>query len=195
MKLIALEWMSLDGVTQSPSYADEDAGDGFRHGGWHRLFLEPSSLQWIVDGVAGADAYLLGRGTYDNFAAHWPKAGPDEQMLAGPLNSRPKYVATSRPLDPAWTNARRLDAELGEAVGRIKATGPGTLALIGSPKLAQSLFALGLIDELRVMIDPIVIGSGKRLFGNADNPMRFDLASCVPVSTGAMLATYLRPAA
>jgi dihydrofolate reductase len=195
MKLIALEWMSLDGVTQSPSYADEDASGGFRHGGWHRRFFEEISMKWVLDGLANADAYLLGRGTYDNFAEHWPKAGPDEQMVAEPLNSRPKYVATSRPLDPPWNNAHRLDAELGEAVAHLKLAGQGLLVLIGSPKLAQSLLALGLIDELRVMIDPVIVGSGKRLFGGMAEPMQFDLQSCRPVATGAMLATYTRAAA
>jgi dihydrofolate reductase len=195
MKLIALEWMSLDGVTQSPSYPDEDASDGFRHGGWHRRFFEEISMNWVLEGVAGADAYLLGRGTYDNFARHWPNAGPDEQMFAGPLNSRPKYVASSRPLDLQWHNSHRLDADLGPAVSRIKSAGSGTLALVGSPKLAQSLFALGLIDELRVMIDPLIVGSGKRLFGSSVEPLHFDLQSCRPVATGAMLATYTRAAA
>lgn len=195
MKLVALEWMSLDGVAQSPSYADEDASGGFRHGGWHRRFFEDISMNWVADSVIGADAYLLGRGTYNNFAAHWPNAGPDEQRFAEPLNSRPKYVATSRPLDPAWNNAHRLDAELGEAVARLKSAGSGTLALIGSPKLAQAVLALGLIDELRVMIDPLIVGSGKRLFGDTAEPIAFNLDSCRPVATGAMLATYTRAAA
>jgi dihydrofolate reductase len=80
-------------------------------------------------------------------------------------------------------------------VSRIKSAGSGTLALVGSPKLAQSLFALGLIDELRVMIDPLIVGSGKRLFGSSIEPLHFDLQSCRPVATGAMLATYTRAAA
>jgi dihydrofolate reductase len=195
MKLVAVEFMSLDGVVQAPIYPDEDPSGGFRHGGWHPSFFEHASMNWVVESLTSADAYLLGRGTYDSFSAHWPNAGPDEQMLAVPLNTRPKYVATSRPLDPPWHNARCLEGDLGGAIGQLKAAGPGTLALVGSPGLANSLLRLGLIDELQLMIDPLIVGSGKRLFGSIAEPLRFDLTGCIPVSTGAMLATYVRSAA
>jgi dihydrofolate reductase len=192
MTLVALEWMSLDGVVQAPIYPDEDRSGGFRHGGWHARFFDDASMKWVVDSVTSADAYLFGRGTYDYFAGHWPKAGADEQMLAVPLNTRPKYVATSRPLDPIWNNATRLEGAVAVSVAALKSAGPGMLALIGSPGLAHSLFALDLIDELQVMIDPLIIGSGKRLFGSTEQPARFDLAASQPTSTGALLATFVR---
>jgi dihydrofolate reductase len=192
MKLVALEWMSLDGVVQAPIYPDEDQSGGFVHGGWHARFFDDASTKWVVDSVTAADAYLFGRGTYDYFAGYWPKAGSAEQILAVPLKTRPKYVATSRPLDPAWTNAHHLDGDIAASVASLKAVGQGTLALIGSPGLAQSLFAVDLIDELRLMIDPLIIGSGKRLFGDTEQPLRFDLGASQPTSTGALLATYVR---
>ncbi|WP_332687728.1 dihydrofolate reductase family protein [Devosia sp.] len=190
MTLIAIEFMSLDGVVQGPSSPEEDRSGGFRHGGWHGRFLENLSMQWIVENLVGSQAYLLGRGTYDIFAAHWPDAGPGEAILAQPLNTRPKHVVSSRPLDPNWTNARLLEGDLAASVTQLKSETTGRIALIGSPVLAQSLLALGLIDELRVMIDPIVIGSGKRLFGDASNPVNFELSSCVSTVTGSLLATY-----
>jgi dihydrofolate reductase len=190
MTLIAIEFMSLDGVVQGPSYPDEDRSGGFRHGGWHRRFLEDVSMQWIVESVIGSEAYLLGRGTYDIFAAHWPNAGPDDQIFAQPLNARPKHVVSSHPLEPFWANARLLEGDLAASITQLKSETNGRIALIGSPVLARSLLALGLLAELRVMIDPIVIGSGKRLFSDATNPVSFELSSCVSTVTGSLLATY-----
>lgn len=193
MRLMALEWMSLDGVVQSPMYPDEDASGGFRHGGWHRPYLDDAALEWVVENVTSASAYLFGRGTYDRFAAHWPQASEAERPLSEPLNTRPKYVASHRPLDPPWEHAVALGGDVREDLTRIRASEPGTMALIGSPLLAQSLLEWNLIDELRLIIDPIVLGSGKRLFGQGEAPVAFDLASCVATATGAMLVTYVRP--
>lgn len=147
-------------------------------------------MQWIVESVVGSEAYLLGRGTYNIFAAYWPNAGLDEAFLAQPLNARPKHVVSSRPLVPNWTNARRLEGELAASVTQLKSETNGRIALIGSPVLARSLVALGLIDELRVMIDPIIIGSGKRLFGDASKPVNLELSSCVSTVTGSLLTTF-----
>jgi|SRR5215217_923450 len=192
MKIVATEWMSLDGVVQSPSYPTEDPSGGFRHGGWHGRFFEGVSMQWVIDSVTGADAYLLGRGTYDIFAAHWPNAGPEQAVLADPLNARPKYVASSRPLTPVWTNAHRLSGGLGASIAELKSSADGTLLLIGSPGLTQSLLHLDLIDELRIMIDPIIVGSGKRLFGATDSPLPLEHTSSMTVPSGSILTTYTR---
>lgn len=193
MTLMAIEFMSLDGVVQAPSYPDEDVSGGFTHGGWHRPFLENASMQWIVEALAGAEGYLLGRGTYDSFAAHWPNAGPDEAALAEPLNTRPKYLVTSRAPDAQWANTKCLSGDVEAAVTELKSAVKGRITIIGSPLLARSLLGLGLIDELRVMIDPIVIGSGKRLFGEYPSPLTLELSSCVPTDTGSLLATYRKP--
>ena len=193
MTLVAIEFMSLDGVVQAPSYSNEDSSGGFKHGGWHRPFLDNVSMQWVVDTIAGAEGYLLGRTTYDSFAAHWPNAGPDESVLAEPLNTKPKYLVTSHPLDATWANTKVLRGDLKASISELMSVVNGKILIIGSPILARSLLELELIDELRVMIDPIVIGSGKRLFGEYPRPITLKLASCVPCDTGSLLATYLKP--
>src|ERR1700730_4410548 len=93
-KVIVNEWMTLDGVVQAPSYADEDVTGGFGHGGWHTRYFDDLSMNWVIENVRGAGGYLLGRGTYQIFAAFWPNASQDQQVLAGPLNTSPKHVAS-----------------------------------------------------------------------------------------------------
>src|SRR5213594_1119750 len=93
-KLIVTEWMTLDGVVQAPGQADEDTSGGFRHGGWHLRFFDEASQKWVLDNLTNAGGYVLGRRTYEQFAGHWPKASQEEQPLAQPLNSKPKYVAS-----------------------------------------------------------------------------------------------------
>ncbi len=192
-KLIANEWMTLDGVAQSPSYADEDASGGFEHGGWHARYLDDLSMKWLIGNVRSAGGYLLGRGTYEIFAAHWPTAPEGQQVLAEPLNTLPKYVASTTLAEPlGWQNSSLLGDDIGAAVRALKAEKGNDLHVIGSPVLLQSLMVLGLVDELQLMIDPLVVGSGKRLFGSGDGgafrPLR--LAESQVTDTGAILATY-----
>ena len=190
-KVIANEWMTLDGVVQAPSYADEDVTGGFGHGGWHTRYLDDLSMNWVIENVRGAGGYLLGRGTYEIFAAHWPNAPQEQQMLAEPLNALPKYVASTTLEEPlGWQNSTLLRGDLGAAVRALKAEEGNDLHIIGSPGLVQSLLVLGLVDELRLMIDPLVVGGGKRLFhdNGARRPLR--LADSQVTSTGAIIATY-----
>jgi dihydrofolate reductase len=190
-KVIASEFMSLDGVVQAPSYPNEDRSGGFDRGGWHAGYFDDVSMGWVLETVAGAGAYLLGRGTYEIFAGHWPNASAEEQVLAEPLNNRRKYVASttlSGPLD--WHNATLLEGDLGDAVRALKAQDGRDLLVIGSPGLVESLLDLDLIDELRVMIDPVLVGGGKRMFrdGGQIRPMR--LVESQATSTGALILTY-----
>jgi dihydrofolate reductase len=115
-RLIVNEWMTLDGVVQAPSTADEDATDGFDRGGWHPRYFDDVALKWVVQNVTQAGGYLLGRRTYDVFAAHWPNASEEEQPLAQPLNARPKYVASTTLGEPlAWQNSRLLRGDIAPA--------------------------------------------------------------------------------
>ncbi|MGI8335252.1 dihydrofolate reductase family protein [Actinomadura scrupuli] len=190
-KLIANEWMTLDGVVQSPSYADEDVSGGFGHGGWHSGYFDELSLNWVIENVRGAGGYLLGRGTYEIFAAHWPNAPQEQQMLAEPLNALPKYVASTTLDEPlGWQNSRLMRGDLGAAVRALKAEEGKDLHVIGSPGLVQSLMVLGVVDELRLMIDPVVVGGGKRLFRDDGALRRLRLTDSQVTSTGAILATY-----
>jgi dihydrofolate reductase len=190
-KLIVNEWMTLDGVVQAPAYADEDVSGGFGHGGWHTRYFDDRSMNWVIENVRGAGGYLLGRGTYQIFAAHWPNAPQEQQVLAEPLNRLPKHVASTTLTEPlGWQNSKLLGRDIGAAVRALKAEEGNDLHVIGSPGLVQTLIGLGLVDELRLMIDPLVAGGGKRLFRDdgALRPLR--LADSQVTSTGAIIATY-----
>jgi dihydrofolate reductase len=190
-KVIANEWMTLDGVVQAPSYADEDPSGGFEHGGWHARYLDDASMSWVVENVTGAGGYLLGRGTYEMFAAHWPNAPEEQQMLAEPLNTLPKYVASTTLAEPLeWQNSTLLRGDVAKAVAELKAEDGRDLHVIGSPGLVQSLIGHDLIDELQLMIDPLVVGGGKRLFRDDGGLRRLRLVGSQVTSTGAIIATY-----
>jgi dihydrofolate reductase len=190
-KVIVDEWMSLDGVVQAPGAPDEDRSGGFEHGGWHLRYFDEASMNWVVDGLTSAGGYLLGRGTYENFAAHWPSASEEEQVVAEPLNTRPKYVASTTLTEPLeWQNSSLLQGDVAEAVAALKQAEGDDLHVIGSPKLAQTLFEHDLVDELRVMIDPLVLGGGKRLFRDDSVLRPLRLVEHEVTTTGAILATY-----
>jgi dihydrofolate reductase len=193
VRVVADEWMSLDGVIQSPSGPDEDPGEGFAHGGWHMRYFEPVSQQWVVDGLRAATAFLYGRRTYEAFAAHWPTAGPEEQVVAEPINSKPRYVASRTLRDPLpWTGSSVMAGDAVTAVAKLRAEADGELHVVGSAELVRQLLAAGQVDELRLMIDPVVLGSGKRLFPSTPDASAWQLSSSVATTTGALLTSYIR---
>ena len=193
-KVIADEWMTLDGVVQAPSYADEDTSGGFERGGWHARYLDDVSMSWVVENVRSAGGFLLGRGTYEIFAAHWPNAPEEQQILAEPLNTVPKYVASTTLAEPLeWRNSTLLRGDVAEAVGALKAEPGQDLHVIGSPGLVQTLIGHDLIDELQLMIDPLLVGGGgKRLFRDEGPHCSLRLVESRPTSTGAIIATYAK---
>ena len=193
MKIVADEWMSLDGVVQAPGEKDEDPSGGFPYGGWHLPYFEPRSQTWVLDGLTAADAFLFGRRTYENFAGHWPTAGDEEQVVARPLNAKPKYVASTTLSTPlSWQNTTLLGGDAVSAVAELKRRGDGELHLIGSAALARTLIAAGLVDELRLMLDPVLLGTGKRLFPDDGGLRAWRLTDSAATSTGALLLTYAR---
>jgi dihydrofolate reductase len=165
-KVIASEWITLDGVAQAPIDPGEDADGGFAHGGWHLPHAADETFRRrIEDTVGAAGGYLFGRRTYENFAAHWPNASAEEQPLAQPLNTRPKHVASTTLAEPlAWGSSTLLRGDVADAVAALKREEGGDLLVIGSTGLVRTLFAHDLIDELRLVIDPVLVGGGKRLF-------------------------------
>ena len=192
-KVIVVEWMSLDGVVQAPASADEDTSGGFQHGGWHVRYFEDVSMKWVVENVTQAGGFLLGRRTYDMFAAHWPKAGKEEQTLAQPMNTLPKHVASRTLKDPlAWQNSRLLEGDVAAAVTALKREDGRDLLVIGSTELVQTLIAHDLVDEIRMMIDPVILGGGKRIFRDNGVLRQLQLVKSQVVTTGAILATYAR---
>jgi dihydrofolate reductase len=191
-KVIAVEFMSLDGVVQSPMYPDEDASNGFLHGGWNMKFMDHESMKWTIDNVTGADGFLFGRRTYEQFAKHWPNAGPDEQLVAKPLNERPKYVASRSMKRLDWSGSELLPADVATGVAALENQAGGYLMVTGSTELVRTLLAAGLVDELRLMIDPILLGGGKRIFPEDSAMHAWKLSSSKTTGTGAMLVTYTR---
>jgi dihydrofolate reductase len=191
-KVIVNEFISLDGVVQAPGAADEDTTGGFKHGGWHLRYLEDLSQQRILEGIVGAGGFLLGRRTYEIFAGYWPKAPEEEQVIAEPLNTKPKYVASTTLHDPLeWQNSTVLHGDVAEAVAALKQEDGGDLHMIGSTQLVQTLIQRDLVDQFWLMIDPLIIGGGKRVFreDGALRPLR--LVQSEVTSTGAILATYV----
>jgi dihydrofolate reductase len=189
-KVIANEWMTLNGLVQAPSYADEDTTGGFEHGGWHTRYFDDLSMDWVIENVSGAGGFLLGRGTYEIFAAHWPKAS-EPLALAEPLNALPKYVASATLIEPLeWQNSTLLGGDLREAVWALKSEAGKDLHVIGSPGLVQSLMTHSLVDEFRLMVDPLVVGGGKPLFRDDGAPSPLRLLDSQVTTTGAIIATY-----
>jgi dihydrofolate reductase len=190
-KVIVNEFMALDGVVQAPGAADEDTSGGFEHGGWHLRYFDDMSQKWVVGNLTEAGGFLFGRRTYEIFAAYWPTAPEEEQVVAEPLNTRPKYVASTTLTEPLeWQNATVLQGDVAEAVSALKQEDGDDLHVIGSTELVQTLIEHDLVDEFRVMIDPLVVGGGKRIFRDdgALRPLR--LVDNQVTTTGAILAIY-----
>ena len=190
-KVVVVEWMTLDGVVQAPGHPDEDRDGGFEHGGWHLSYFDDLSREWVVQGYSDAGGFLLGRRTYENLAAYWPNASEEEHVIAEPLNTKPKYVASKTLTEPLeWQNATLLTGDIAQAVFPLKREDGGDLHVIGSPGFAQTLIEHELVDEYRLMIDPLVVGGGKRLFRDGSAPKPLRLVESQTTSTGAILATF-----
>jgi dihydrofolate reductase len=190
-KVIANEFMSLDGVVQAPGGADEDTSGGFEHGGWHMGYFDDLSQKWVLESIVEAGGFLLGRRTYAIFAAYWPNAPEEEQVIAEPLNTKPKYVVSRTLTEPLeWQNSTLLQRDVADEVAALKQEDGDDVHVIGSAQLVQTLIQHDLVDELRVMIDPLVVGGGKRIFRDdgALRPLR--LLDSQVTTTGAILATY-----
>ena len=191
-KVIVNEFLSLDGRAQAPGGAEEDTDGGFAHGGWHMQYMEDEPTQQLVlRSIVEADGFLLGRRTYEIFAAFWPTAPEEEQVVAEPLNSKPKYVVSRTLAGPLeWENSTLLDGDVADAVAALKQEDGGELHVIGSTELVRTLIEHDLVDELRLMIDPVVLGGGKRIFPDDGGLRPMRLVDGQVTSTGAILATY-----
>ncbi|HYY81373.1 MAG TPA: dihydrofolate reductase family protein [Actinomycetes bacterium] len=193
MNLIVSEFLSLDGVMQAPGGPDEDRSGGFEHGGWQMPYNDEAAGSAITEGMAAAGGFLLGRRTYELFAAYWPSQ-PDDDPIAATLNNLPKYVASTTLQEPlAWRNATLLQGEVAEAVAKLKQQPGKDLQVIGSGELAQTLMRHGLVDEYRLMLHPLVLGSGRRLFRDGNPRAALRLVDTRTTTTGVLMLTY-RPA-
>jgi dihydrofolate reductase len=191
-KLVVGTFVTLDGVMQAPGGPDEDREGGFEHGGWLVPYFDEAFLGSMTVWTKRADAFLLGRKTYEMFAASWPQSTDPADEIATALNSRPKYVA-SRTLDRVtWNNAHLLRGDLVEAVAKLKAEEGGEIQVHGSGQLVQTLLHADLVDSLRIWQFPVVLGRGKRLFGEGAVPRAFRLVDTQQTAPGAVLHVYDR---
>ncbi len=190
-KVIANEFMSLDGVVQAPGAAEEDTSGGFEHGGWHLRYFDDLSQKQVLESIVDAGGFLLGRRTYEIFASYWPNAPEEEQVIAEPLNTKPKYVASATLTEPLeWENSTVLQGGVAAAVATLKQEDGADLHVIGSAELVRMLIEHGLVDEFRLMIDPVLLGGGKRLFPDDGSLRTLRLLDSEVTTTGAILATY-----
>ena len=190
-QVVVQAWMTLDAVVQAPGDPQEDTTGGFQHGGWSLPYFEELAMKWTVENLNGAGGFLLGRRTYEGFAAHWPNASPEEQPLAEPLNTKPKYVASASLTEPLqWENSSLLKGDVADAVAKLKQEKGNYLLAIGSTRLVQTLVERDLVDEFRLMIDPVVVGGGKRLLPEDGALRSMVLLDSQATDSGAILATY-----
>ena len=188
-KLAVIEFLTLDGVMQGLGSPDEDRDGGFEHGGWGAPYGDEVLGSKAAEGLATTTAYLFGRKTYEKMAAHWPHE-PDDNPIAAHLNATPKYVATRTLTQLDWAGSHVLQGEVVDGVARLKSEGEGTIAVLGSGVLVQTLIDNGLVDEYRLFVHPLVLGTGKRLFMHTRRPLRMRLVDCTPTTTGVLLVTY-----
>ena len=191
-RVIVNEFLSLDGVAQAPGGVDEDTSGGFAHGGWHLRYMEDErARKWVLGSIVEAGGFLLGRRTFEIFAAYWPNAPEEEQVIAEPLNTKPKYVVSTTLGEPLpWQNSTLLQGEAAEAVGDLKREDGSDLHVIGSTGLVQTLIEGGLVDEFRLMLDPVTLGGGKRIFPDDGSLRAWRLVDSQVTPMGAILVAY-----
>src|SRR5436190_21335762 len=186
-KIVVSQFMTVDGVVEDPGGAED-----FERGGWAFQYERgEEGDQFKLDEVMNAEALLLGRTTYEGFAAAWPSR---EGEFADKFNEMPKYVVSSTLTDPEWTNSTVIDGDLPEEITRLKDQIDGDIVVHGSPMLAQALIENDLVDELRLMVFPVVLGDGKRLFGETSDKKALTLVDSKAVGDGVSILVY-RPAA
>jgi dihydrofolate reductase len=185
-------FVSLDGVMQAPGAPKEDASGGFQYGGWLVPYFNEESGAFMADVFSRADAFLLGRTTYQIFAAHWPHVTDPKDPIATKLNALPKYVASQTLGKAEWGPATIL-RDVAKQLGDVKAKHAREVQVHGSAGLAQTLLRHGLVDELHLLTFPVILGAGKRLFGSGTVPTAFKLLSTKTTGTGVTIQT-LRPA-
>jgi dihydrofolate reductase len=189
-KVTLTEFLTLDGVVQAPGGPDEDRDGGFEHGGWVVPYADEDMGRFVDEVFRSADGFLLGRRTYQIFAAHWPRVTDGDDPVAARLNSLPKYVA-SRTLDRVgWHNSTLLKGDAVREVAALAQRLEGELQIHGSGTLARSLMAHGLVDEYRLLVFPVLLGGGKRLFDGGAVPTALELTGSRTTAAGVAIHTY-----
>jgi dihydrofolate reductase len=184
-KIVVTEFVSLDGVVEAPG-----GGENFKHGGWSfEISRGDEGDKFKLDETMSSEALLLGRVTYEGFAAAWPSR-TDEFGFADKFNSMPKYVVSSTLKDPEWNNSTVLTGDVADEVAKLKERHDGDIVVHGSPQLVQTLIENDLVDEYRLMVFPVVLGSGKRLFGETTDKKSLRLVDSKVVGDGVSILVY-----
>jgi dihydrofolate reductase len=186
-ELIVNTFLTLDGVMQAPGGPEEDPSGSFEHGGWSFGYWDEQMEQVMGESMSRPFDLVLGRKTYEIFAAHWPHT---DDPGAEPLNSATKHVASTTRKDLEWENSKLIEGEVSEGIRALKDEDGPELQVHGSANLIQTLLEHGLVDEFRLWIFPLVLGKGKRLFNGGTVPAGFELASSQSSSSGVIMAAY-----
>src|SRR5260370_40601794 len=188
-KLAVIEFVTLDGVMESRGSPDEDRDGGFEYGGWSAPYGDEVLGKAAGAGLAATTAYLLGRKTYQKMAAYWPTE-PATNPIATHLNATPKYVVTRTLTSLEWAGSQVLGGDIVASVSDLKQDGDGTIVVLGSGVLVQTLIEHDLIDEYQLFVHPVVLGAGKRLFRQTRRPIPLQLTGFTPTTTGVLLLSY-----
>jgi dihydrofolate reductase len=190
MQLTVTTFLSVDGVYQGPGGPEEDRRDGFDRGGWLGPHFDEATGQFIDELFREVDAFLLGRRTYEIFAASWPNATDPNDMVAKSLNTLPKYVASSTLHDPQWANTTVLEGDLVAAVQQLKERDGRELQVHGSGRLVQLLLANDLVDRLNLLVFPVIVGAGRRLFPDSGIATGLALEESRTTPSGVAISVY-----
>lgn len=190
MKLTVTTFTTLDGVMQGAGSPDEDRSGGFDLGGWTQPYVDDDFARLITGIFSRADEFLLGRKSYDDMYAHWSQIDDPDDPVANGFNTLPKHVATSRPDSLEWENSHPIVGAVTDAVTELKGRPVGELQVHGSHMLVQTLLEAGLVDEFNVWTFPLVLGEGKRLFGEGTVPTSLQLRSTETTGKGVVVSNY-----
>ena len=186
-RIVVSEFVSLDGVMEGPG-----PDDPYEHAGWTFSYQDPAGMKFKLDELMGHDALLLGRVTYEGFAGAWP-GRTDEIGFAERMNGMPKYVVSSTLEHADWERSMIISGDPASEISKLRRELSGDMLVAGSAQLVQALLAQGLVDELRLMVFPIVLGTGRRLFAENSAPLRLELTGSEQLQSGTLILTY-RPA-
>jgi dihydrofolate reductase len=190
MQLTVTTFLSVDGVYQGPGGPDEDRSGGFDRGGWLVPHFDEATGEVIDSIFAKVDAFLLGRRTYEIFAASWPNATDPNDPVATKLNTLPKYVASTTLTDPEWANARVIEGDVADAVGDLKQREGGELQVHGSGQLVRFLLEHDLVDRLNLLVFPVIVGAGRRLFSDSGMATGLALDESRTTPSGVTISVY-----
>ena len=188
-EVVAFISLTLDGVMQAPGRPDEDTRDGFQHGGWGVAYSDPVMAELATKDMAGTGSILLGRRTYEDFYSFWPHQ--TDNPFTEVLDNTPKYVASTTLKEPLpWRNSTLLEGDAADAVAALKRQQDKDMVVLGSGELVRSLMERDLVDRYVLLIHPLVLGSGRRLFADGGPTARLRLVDATTTTTGVVIATY-----